>query len=137
MAKTKFRIAAFNAHVEEKAERFVTIAAIAGENETKDILGPNPPRTGRKYKRGSKTHIASAPGQSPAIDTGRLRQSVASHPATKQGNKVTAATGVATEYAILLETGTEKMARRPHISRLNERARRERIFNTAARSIRD
>jgi hypothetical protein len=31
---------------------------------------------GNEYVRGGKVHVASAPGEAPAIDTGRLRQSI-------------------------------------------------------------
>lgn len=35
----------------------------------------SPPKTGRKYRRRGVTHQASAPGEAPASDTGRLAQS--------------------------------------------------------------
>jgi hypothetical protein len=34
------------------------------------------PKSGRTYKRGSKSHQASAPGEAPAIDTGNLVNSI-------------------------------------------------------------
>lgn len=34
------------------------------------------PKTGRRHRRGGRTHIASSPGNYPAIDTGRLSGSV-------------------------------------------------------------
>jgi hypothetical protein len=34
-------------------------------------------KNGRVYRRGDKHHVASAPGQAPAIDTGALSQNVA------------------------------------------------------------
>lgn len=36
----------------------------------------NPPKSGRLYKRGKKQHQASAPGESPATDFGRLAGSL-------------------------------------------------------------
>lgn len=34
------------------------------------------PKTGEDYKRGAKTHIASAEGEAPAVDTGQLRNAL-------------------------------------------------------------
>lgn len=66
-----------------------------------------PPKTGRIYGK----HQASAPGESPASDTGRLAQSVTTRydPA-----KLTGYVNVSTEYAEALEFGTRKMAARPY-----------------------
>ena len=59
-------------------------------------------------------HVASAPGQPPAPDTGRLRASYsASVDRTKGGAELTVGSGV--EYAAYLEFGTTKMAARPHL----------------------
>jgi len=36
----------------------------------------NTPKTGKHYRRGKKTHIASSPGNPPAIDSGELVRSI-------------------------------------------------------------
>lgn len=70
-----------------------------------------PPKTGRIYKRNTVEHQASAPGESPASDTGRLAQSITTtyDPAT-----ITGYVNVATEYAAALEFGTPRVASRPY-----------------------
>jgi len=97
-------------------ERGVRAATIDAKGLMIGILSE--PGKGRVYRKGATvTHRASAPGQSPAPDTGRLRGST-------QGEVFATAEGalgivsVNTEYAAALELGTEKIAPRPFISRL-------------------
>jgi len=67
-------------------------------------------KTGRSYKRGDKEHVASAPGEAPAIDMGFLVNSIA----TEQNEDGTGAVTYTTaEYAVPLEFGSVKMASRP------------------------
>lgn len=72
------------------------------------------PGTGRLYRRRRIVHRASAPGQPPAVDTGRLRSSytwkVGEDP---QGAYVEVGTSV--RYAPWLEFGTRRMRPRPHV----------------------
>lgn len=92
-------------------------ATLDAENLTVGLLSQ--PGSGRIYKRRGVVHRASAPGQPPAPDTGRLRQSVSS--------EVIGTTGIVSvnaEYAAALELGTEKRAPRPFISRLPEYGQR-------------
>jgi phage gpG-like protein len=63
------------------------------------------PGTGRVYERGETTHQASAPGQPPAVDTGRLRNSITHAGPTWQGDSVEAEVGTNVEYAAVLEYG--------------------------------
>lgn len=71
------------------------------------------PKTGRLYKRRTVTHQASAPGEAPASDTGRLVNSVATYLERRAKYAViTAGRGLA-RYARMLEFGTAKMAARP------------------------
>jgi len=69
-------------------------------------------KTGRIYKRGSVTHRASAPGESPASDTGRLVNSITANPAVDGEATVVAGRG-SVKYAAMLEFGTSKIAARP------------------------
>lgn len=86
-------------------------AALQGEGGLKVILST--PGRGREYPRGkTKIHKASAPGDPPAPDTGRLRASV-THEVVLIGDSVVSRVSDNTEYALWLELGTEKVAPRP------------------------
>ena len=69
----------------------------------------SPPKSGREYKRGKRTHQASAPGEAPASDLGNLVNSVVIiHDGLADwSDHVTA------EYALALEIGTPKILPRP------------------------
>ena len=67
-------------------------------------------KTGRLYRTRGVVHRASAPGESPASDTGRLANSITTaYDATKLSGMVSANT----VYAPYLEYGTMKMEPRP------------------------
>lgn len=66
---------------------------------------------GAIYKRGSRTHTASAPGAPPAVDTGTYRNSIHSYPLS--GDTWGVSDGVG--YGVMLEFGTRKMAARPSL----------------------
>jgi HK97 gp10 family phage protein len=69
-------------------------------------------KTGRIYTRRGVVHQASAPGQSPASDTGRLVQSAR----TEYNNEEMSGKVIfSTAYAAALEFGTEKMEARPYL----------------------
>ena len=68
-------------------------------------------KTGRIYKRRTVTHVASAPGEAPASDTGRLVNST--HAEAGQGEALAISGSSAVKYAQMLEFGTSKMAPRP------------------------
>lgn len=65
-------------------------------------------KTGRIYKKGGVFHQASAPGESPASDTGRLAGDI---DIINKG--LTATVGTALEYGRFLEHGTMRIAERP------------------------
>lgn len=76
------------------------------------------PKTGREYKRGEHIHVASAPGEPPAVDSAGLSQSVTHEivPAGEIG--WVSRVGVAAEagtyvQAITLELGGENVDARP------------------------
>lgn len=78
------------------------------------------PKSGNAYKRGKEgVHIASAPGESPAVDSGNLLGSI--H--TEFEAQLTARIGTPVEYARYLEDGTIRMDARP----LWERTAREEL----------
>lgn len=70
-----------------------------------------PPKSGRIYRRNTVEHQASAPGESPASDTGRLVESITT---SYDAPNITGYVNVATEYAEALEFGTPRIAPRPY-----------------------
>lgn len=79
-------------------------------------------RHGRLYRRGSRVHVASAPGEPPAVDTGFLRNSVRALRAVaiRVSPVRVLAIGevrVGAEYGFYLERGTRRMAARPWVRR--------------------
>jgi len=80
-------------------------------------------KTGRVYQRGTVSHTASAPGQAPANDTGRLVNSFnVSQSADKLAVQIKSG-GATVDYAVALEYGTEKMAPRPFMKPALEKSR--------------
>lgn len=97
------------AEIRQAAMRGVVAGTEEVRNEMVSLI-TNGPKTGRIYRRRGVEHQASAPGQPPATDTGRLVNSITTdYKAAKLMGTVTARTA----YAAYLEYGTEKMAPRP------------------------
>lgn len=71
-------------------------------------------KTGRKYKRGRKTHQASAPGETPAVDTGELARSIV-YEIRRNGLEIEIGAEAGAPYAKWLEEGTNKMEARPFL----------------------
>lgn len=67
--------------------------------------------TGRLYKRGNRTHVASAPGEFPNTDTGALVRSMR----WEDQGSFKVIWGAFIRYAKFLEFGTSRMAARPFI----------------------
>jgi len=116
------KIAQFKTHSKRLAVAFVQRGSLQAANELRAILGPQGgKRTGVVYtkgKNGTIKHQASAPGESPAPDTGRLRQSATHETVRVEGDKVIGGAGVSAPYAAALEFGTETIEPRPFMSRL-------------------
>lgn len=95
-------------------EKALYASAKKVESDAKrSILDGN--KTGRVYKRGNVTHRASAPGEAPASDTGRLVNSFFTGLNRVTGGLssfIVAGRGTV-KYASMLEFGTTKMAPRP------------------------
>lgn len=71
-------------------------------------------KTGRFYDRpGGQIHIASAPGEAPAVDSGHLINTVYSKPAERVGRGLQAEAGATDENAANLELGTSTIEPRP------------------------
>ena len=77
---------------------------------------PVAPRSGNGL---SATHQASAPGEAPASDTGRLASSIT----FDQAGPLTATVGSNLAYSVYLEFGTRKIAARPYFRPAVERMR--------------
>ena len=67
------------------------------------------PATGRTYQRGGVSHQASAPGEAPATDTGRLANSVTFDKVAQ----MSATVGSDLVYAAVLEFGIDRIDPRP------------------------
>jgi hypothetical protein len=67
------------------------------------------PKTGKQYTRGNVTHQASAPGEAPATDTGRL----ASATEYSMTGKLSAEVSNSVLYGPMLEFGTQSIEPRP------------------------
>ena len=85
------------------------------------VPGTAGPRTGRTYDRGKKQHTASAPGEPPAVDTGRLRNSIVTQ-AYDGGKVARIGPSVTVNYAAELEDGIPgEMAPRPYLRPVMDR----------------
>lgn len=89
--------------------KIISKAALDIEAHAKQAMSG--PRSGRIYKRGSRIHQASAPGEPPAVDTGKLKNSIRS----EQIAVTKAIVSASAEYAAYLEFGTRRMAARPYM----------------------
>ena len=92
------------------------------------------PGTGMAYKRRGVTHRASTANQTPAVDTGTLRNRVQSE-IVKSRDKIMGYVGVlaSVKYAIFLELGTRDMSPRPYLRPALRAMRKkiDRIFKRA------
>jgi phage gpG-like protein len=79
------------------------------------------PKSGATYRRGNVVHQASAPGQYPASDTGRLASGVRME--LPSAGNMTGRVGTAVAYGPMLEFGTSRMAARPWLMSSFERAK--------------
>lgn len=77
------------------------------------------PKSGRSYRRGGGIHVASAPGEAPAVDLGQLINSIQ----TQHLTDLTSTVGTNVNYATPLEYGSRKMAPRPVWRPVAERLR--------------
>lgn len=113
MAKVTINLAALEGLAEQKAVKGIQRAALAGEAITKANLSR--PGTGRIYGK----HQASAPGEPPAADTGRLRNATQADTQVRlDGDDIVGRVVANDEKAHALEVGTERMAPRPFLGLL-------------------
>lgn len=93
------------------------------------------PKHGTKYRRKGRVHIASAPGEFPAVDTGALYKSI-EFKHRKQTAEIGALAGP--RYAAYLEGGTRVMLPRPYVAPTQSRYERlgpPRLFRAVMRAL--
>lgn len=122
--RERWNIDGFVARTAAKAERGVSAAAHVVEQRAQEKL--REPGSGRMYPRGkTRSHRASAPGEAPASDTGRLLGSLNTE-TRRERDAVVGVVSATAEYALPLELGTEKIAARPFmvpsLSEMKDRA---------------
>lgn len=101
-----------SARAERAVARVVRATAMKVEGTAKTRI-QRPPKTGRVYRRGRVVHQASAPGESPATDTGTLASRVF-HSVEAGGMEASVWSDV--NYSVYLEMGTRRMAPRPFLA---------------------
>lgn len=106
--RTKFNhIPQIQASLRPQLSQVVRKTALDVETEVKtEMRGP---KSGRQYRRGSRTHQASAPGQAPAVDLGQYINSIQ----VENVSELTSKVGTNVEYAMALEYGSRRIAPRP------------------------
>ena len=120
-AEVAAQVKLINRQVLSRARRGTNIL----RNSAMTVLGQD--GSGRRYRNG---HVASAPGQPPAPDTGNLRrnwreQSFAQANGLGQGVDIRMQITSDVPYAKFLEFGTRKMAARPFREKIRSKARPE------------
>ncbi len=96
------------AKLERGLEKFVKAGSpyIEGQLKAEMLEGKH----GRSYRRGKESvHVASAPGEAPADDSGNLLSSID----VVERSSLERVVGTAVEYSNYLEAGTSRMAPRP------------------------
>lgn len=101
----------------DKMLRALETELVVGANEIRNRIinsMDTTPKTGRRYPRwgGRKFHIASSPGNPPAVDTGDLKKSITMD-ARLPGEVEVGSTIKKPPYPVYLEEGTTRMKKRP------------------------
>ena len=91
-------------------------------------------KSGRAYRRGRKVHIASAPGEAPAIDTGELAGSVREFDGAATSTAAWVTFGTDVPHGVYTEFGTSRMAPRPWL-RVTTREMFPRVVRDVARAL--
>ena len=122
------RIKKLTGEMHARALRICQKYALAAEGHAKKLM--TGPKSGRVYvvvtqtrkgRRKKRVHVASAPGEPPAVLTGQLRASFQ----TWRHGRDAWAVGPAAEHGLYLELGTRKMAPRPFLKPALERVRND------------
>ena len=105
----RFNEAEIGARVMQGVKQGIVAVTEGVRNEAISLILTGP-KTGRIYRRRSVEHQASAPGEAPASDTGRLVNSIRTR---YENDYMTGIVAASTAYATVLEFGTLKMEPRP------------------------
>lgn len=109
------RINAIGQRTQTLVSQAVRRGGLAIENRA--VAGiKDPPKTGRVYRskhRKGALHQASAPGEFPAADSGRLDQSITSAMTHDGPDRFVSETGANAPHGPFLEFGTSRMEPRP------------------------
>lgn len=97
---------AVSARVRAAVRGVIATYALKVERKLKHKLSQ--PGSGQTYQRGGVAHTASAPGESPATDTGRYKSSI-----RHELRAISARVLTDVEYAAPLEFGTDDIEPRP------------------------
>jgi hypothetical protein len=84
-----------------------------GIRDTMTVKHADAPRGGNLYRRGTRRHKASAPGEPPAVDSGNLLTSLQAEPMIDLKNLHGEI--YLNDYGFMLEDGTKHIAARPWI----------------------
>ncbi len=106
-SKLKARLDDYSDDVQVLLRKAVDATGLSIRNNVVKSIQRSVP-TGRQYGR----HRASAPGEPPATDTGRLANSITFSGSSKSG-KIESEVKSIVNYAAYLEYGTRTMAKRP------------------------
>lgn len=101
-------LAKFERDASQEVRNVINAAALSIQGDAIKLIQRGD-KTGNAYTKGGKTHIASAPGEAPATDTGSLVASIK----VKQASTDKAYVYAEAEYAPMLEFGTTRMDERP------------------------
>lgn len=105
------------------------------DSDTKKAVNSCALKVERDIKANMTPDGPSAPGEAPAVDTGRLRASI-THRVEKESGEVVGYVGTNVEYAPWLEFGTTRMKARPFMMPAIER-NREWIRNKLTAVVKD
>jgi HK97 gp10 family phage protein len=131
------RLGRINKETQRQVRRALLRGGLRVENRAVEGI-IDPPKTGRIYRskhRKGKLHQASAPGEFPAADSGRLHQSITHAEVPAPAGTIAVEVAANAPYATFLELGTSKMEPRPFMApalRENE----VRIRNDIAEAVR-
>jgi hypothetical protein len=107
--EVKIDVPAITSEITKVASKVVREAAFLIKQ--KMLFSFSQPKSGRTYRRGNRVHIASAPGEAPAVDTGFLSNSIQ----TEFPDATTGIVTVGAEYGEILETIRNRPFVRPSI----------------------
>lgn len=124
----RFDDAGISAEFRKAASVLIRQVALSIEDEMKALMAL--PKHGRTYNRKGRIHVASAPGEPPAIDTGNLVGSIKTNIISETEAQII----IPPEYAEALEFGGKNAPRpfvKPAISNVLDRFRQGGILASA------